>query len=132
MNFSKTTTYSLKILHHLANINGKTYSANDLCQELNIPYPYCRQILKKLCKFRFVSANRGRIGGYKLAKNANEIYIGEVISAIEGLEIINQCVLGLEECPFDHKCALHENWSAIREEMKNLLNSTSLDLFVKK
>ena len=54
----------------------------DISNRHNISLSFLEQIFNKLKKKGIVSSNRGRNGGYKLAKDASKIKISDVIEAI--------------------------------------------------
>jgi Rrf2 family protein len=126
MNFNKTTSYALKVLSFMAKKPDEMYSAKYLNKKLKIPYPYLRQLLTDLSKAGFISSIQGRNGGFIFAKKLNKIFIGDVICKLEGLEIFNHCIIGLEKCPFNHKCPLHKSWEDARKKITSILNKTSL------
>ncbi len=62
-----------------------------------------------------------------MQKPANQIVLAEIINAVEGLEVLNTCIMGFNKCPFNHTCAMHEVWEETRENILNVLNNTTLD-----
>ena len=55
-----------------------------------------------------------------------EIKISEIVFAIDGDDIYNGCALGLRECDHTQPCPLHENFLKIREDLKKMLQSTTI------
>ena len=131
MNFSKTTSYALRILHYMAADSSRLYNAKFLHESLGIPYQYIRGLLKDLSKHGLLLSVSGRNGGFRLKKDPSEIYLSEIIDAVEGLDIMTKCIVGFEECPFDKQCAMHESWIEIRKNILKVLENTSLESFVK-
>ncbi|MCF8381317.1 MAG: Rrf2 family transcriptional regulator [Bacteroidales bacterium] len=131
MNFSKTTSYALKILNHMAQDTVILYNAKNLHEILGVPYQYTRRLLSDLSKKGLVVSEFGRNGGFKLAKPPRDIYLAEIIDAVEGIDIMTKCIVGFENCPFDNHCAMHESWIEIRNNILKVLETTSLENFVK-
>ena len=131
MNFSKTTSYAISVLSFMADHESLRYSAKKLHEELEIPWPYLRQLLTSLTKSGFIKSAQGRNGGFQLQKPANQIFLAEIIETVEGLVVLNTCIMGFNKCPFNHTCAMHEVWEETRESILNVLNNTSLDQLVK-
>jgi Rrf2 family iron-sulfur cluster assembly transcriptional regulator len=131
MNFSKTSAYALKVLCFMADSGKGIFSAQYLHRNLNIPYPYLRQLLTSLSTKGFIKSTRGRNGGFAFASDIRSISVADVIDAVEGLEVFNTCMVGFEACPFDHTCPLHETWTETRESIINVLSRTSLADFKK-
>ena len=126
MNFSKTTSYTISVLSFMADHEGGKYSAKKLNEELAIPWPYLRQLLTSLSKSGFIYSVQGRNGGFLLKKPAEEIFLAEIIDAVEGLNVFGTCIMGFQKCPFNHTCAMHEVWTDTRESILNVLKNTTL------
>ncbi|NIT52519.1 MAG: Rrf2 family transcriptional regulator, partial [candidate division Zixibacteria bacterium] len=72
---------------------------------------------------------RGPNGGVSLARPATAITIFDIIAAIDGLKLFEECILGLPGCGNDKPCPFHEDWQVVREDLKNTFkNSTLADL----
>ena len=70
---------------------------------------------------------RGRQGGFRLARAAEEIHLIEIIQAIDGpLKDCNACVSGLATCSDTAPCPLHERFKPIREQLKAFMHDTTL------
>ena len=126
MNFNKTTSYALNVLSYMAKHHEEKISASRLCNELDIPYSYLRQILGKLSKKGFIKSAAGRSGGFLFSRNMDKIHLSEIVEAIEGLESLDRCVMGFSDCPFNNRCAMHPLWERIRGEILDALHSTTL------
>ncbi len=132
MNFNKTTSYALNVLYYMAENENRVCSANFLHEELDIPHQYLRHLRTHLSKSGFIPGRRGREGGFILKKKVNEIYLADIIDSIEGLDVFNTCIMGFSECPFDNECAMHETWIKTRDDIINILKTTSLAEFKKR
>jgi Rrf2 family protein len=132
MNFTKTTSYSLSILSYMAQNEAETMSAEYLHEKLGIPYQYLRQLMTSLSESGFIESTRGRKGGFTFRKSINKIFLADIIEASEGLESYNKCFLGLQDCPFDNQCSMHEVWQGTRENILKILKETSLAHLLKK
>ena len=131
MNFSKTTSYAISVLSFMAKIEGELYSAKKLNEILEIPWPYLRQLLTSLSKSGFISSTQGRNGGFRLNKPADQIVLAEIIDSVEGLNVLDTCIMGFKQCPFNHTCAMHEVWEETRNGILKILNNTTLDQLLK-
>lgn len=126
MNFSKTASYSLNVLSYMATHNEKNMSAKFLYEKLAIPYPYLRQVLFNLSRNGFIKSTRGRTGGFAFNKKIENITLADIIESTDGLENLNQCVLGFKACPFNSECAMHSVWESTRAGILKVLKETSL------
>jgi Rrf2 family iron-sulfur cluster assembly transcriptional regulator len=126
MNFSKTTSYAISVLSFMADHQSERYSAKRLNEELNIPWPYLRQLLTNLSKSGFIESVQGRNGGFSLQKPADQITLAKIVDSVEGLNVFSTCIMGFQKCPFNHTCAMHEVWAEARQSILNVLNNTTL------
>jgi DNA-binding IscR family transcriptional regulator len=49
-----------------------------------------------------------------------------VILAIDGPDLFDRCVLGLDYCGDDRPCPLHPQWRLVKQRMKDLFENTSV------
>ena len=126
MQFQKTTEYAIRVMVYLAKNRHKRLSAFRLHKDLNIPYKYLSRLMSKLAAGGLLDVLPGKTGGYKITKDLNSIYLYQIAELVEGLEYLDQCVLGFSECSDENPCILHNQWSKLRAEIKNMLYKTSL------
>jgi len=126
MFLSKTSEYALRILTYMALNNEKLLSAKDLFEELKIPKRYLMRLLTDLSKSGFITATRGRSGGYVFARSLERIYFSEIINSVEGLQSFEGCVLGNAVCPVDKPCALHQIWEKPKQAFLETIKTTTL------
>ena len=126
MNFSKTTSYAISVLSFLADHEKERFSAKKLHEELEIPWPYLRQLLTSLSKSGFIYSVQGRNGGFQLQTPSDQITLAKIVDSVEGLNVFGTCIMGFKKCPFNHTCAMHEVWRETRESILKVLNNTTL------
>ena len=80
MKISTKARYGLRALCHVAN-RGHA-SAQTIAETQSIPSRYLEEIIAQLRRAGFVVGKRGPRGGYRLARPASEIYVGEIIAAL--------------------------------------------------
>ncbi|MFC1738724.1 RrF2 family transcriptional regulator [Planctomycetota bacterium] len=84
-NISKKCCYALKALFELAlRDNPAPVKIRRIASAQKIPKRFLEIILSELKHGNFVLSKRGNEGGYMLAKPANNITVGDVISFVEG------------------------------------------------
>lgn len=126
MNFSKTTEYALRILTHMALDTNKLYRANDLHEPLEIPLRYLRKLLTTLSKSGLLKSVLGKGGGYKIARELNNIYLIDIVKATAENRPKRDCFYGYEICNREQQCVMHYKWIDINDNIDNVLKSTSL------
>jgi len=126
MRFQKTTEYALRVMVFLWNNKDELYSANRLHKILNIPYKYLGRLMHTLAEAGFLEVEQGKMGGYQINPVKNQIFLYEIIGAIEGLENYERCVLGFPECSNENPCSLHKIWLLQQQNLKDMVYNVCL------
>ena len=87
--------YGLRALIDLAQYGEKeAVSIQSISARQQISDSYLEQLVRKLKKAGLVTSLRGAQGGYRLAKPAEEISVGDVLRALEGSIEAVSCLEG--------------------------------------
>lgn len=77
--------YGLKALVHLSYLPaGQLAFVGDIAAANNIPKKFLDAILGELRNAGFVHSRKGKEGGYRLARPAEEIMVGHVVRVLDG------------------------------------------------
>ncbi|MCZ0702345.1 Rrf2 family cysteine metabolism transcriptional repressor [Natronobacillus azotifigens] len=121
MKISTKGRYGLTIMIELAKRTGEgPVSLKTIAQENDLSEHYLEQLVPPLRNAGLVKSVRGAYGGYMLAKDAKEITAGDIIRVLEGPITP---VEGIE----DEEPAKQALWIQIRDAVKNVLDTTTLD-----
>lgn len=130
MQLHNTSQYAIRILSFIANAESeKLQSAKEIAESLDISYKFLTKIMMELVKADFIVSVRGRDGGYKLAKEASEISILDILNHFNELDGYKECILGSGSCNAKKKCILHDKWLEPKGLIKNMFEETTLDKF---
>jgi Rrf2 family iron-sulfur cluster assembly transcriptional regulator len=97
----------------------------DISDRQGISLSYLEQLFAKLRKQGLVSSSRGPGGGYKLSREADEITVLEVISAVDERVDSTACD-GKGNCHGEQQCLSHELWTSLSEQIQIYLAGISL------
>jgi Rrf2 family nitric oxide-sensitive transcriptional repressor len=87
MRLTKTTSHAVRILLDCAVAGGERLKVADIAKRLNITQLNVFKIVHLLSRAGFVEAARGRYGGVRLTRAADQIRVGEVVRAMESTEM---------------------------------------------
>jgi len=122
----KLTDYAIAVMGQLTR-EESAISAHVLAGKTGIPEPTVAKVLKLLSKEDLVISERGAAGGYRLAKTADDISIGAIITAMEGPIALVACVDGQDEnCNMSGTCPTKGKWSRVNDAIKLALESVKL------
>jgi Rrf2 family nitric oxide-sensitive transcriptional repressor len=87
MRLSKTTNYAIRILLDCAVAEPELVKVADISERRDITLQNTFKIVHLLSRAGFIRAVRGRHGGVRLARPASEIRIGDVVRAMEMMQL---------------------------------------------
>jgi len=112
--FSATTLHGLRAVSLLVGRPGETALGRELAAELGVPSEYLLKVLARLARAGVLRARSGRAGGYRLARPAARIRVGEVVRPLEGVRTRPGCLLRPgRRCSARRGCPAHAAWSAV-------------------
>jgi Rrf2 family transcriptional regulator, nitric oxide-sensitive transcriptional repressor len=103
---SKTAEYALRATVWLAREPGRTESAERLASGTQVPRRYLHKVLQDLVAAGLVRSQPGPGGGYALSRDPSEVTILDVVDAVDPIERILGCPLGLRS--HTRLCPLHD------------------------
>jgi len=87
MRLTKTTSHAIRILIDCAQAAGGLVKVAEISKRLDITPLNVFKVVHLLSRAGFVEAVRGRNGGVRLARAAQSIRIGEIVSAMEATQV---------------------------------------------
>ena len=97
----------------------------DIAGRQGISLSYLEQLFSRLRKQALVSSVRGPGGGYTLGRDANEIYVAQVIAAVDENVDTTRCG-GAHNCQDNQQCLTHDLWHDLSDRIFEYLNQISL------
>lgn len=118
--------YAVTAMLDLAIHHGKgPIALADIAQRQGISLSYLEQLFARLRKQSLVVSVRGPGGGYNLARDASEIHVAEVISAVDENVDTTRCG-GAHNCQNERPCLTHDLWHDLSARIYEYLNRISL------
>ncbi|MFH1755109.1 MAG: Rrf2 family transcriptional regulator [Candidatus Latescibacterota bacterium] len=131
MLLSKTCSYAIRASLYIAiHQDRKFIPIRDISEELGVSFHFLTKILQILTGRNILVSFRGPNGGITLARPAGEIVLAEIVEAVDGLAIFNNCVLGLGLCDDSNPCPVHGHWTNVRHGCRSFFDSTTLQFLV--
>lgn len=107
--------------------DGGSVPLSAIANRQSLPVAYLEQIFAQLRKANLVVSERGRSGGYRLARPADQISIAEIMSAVEEETKLTRCDgLTAVGCVKDERCITHRLWYALGQHIEGFLTQVSL------
>ncbi len=105
---SQTVEYALRAVAHLAAESPNSCKTQQIAEVTQVPAAYLSKVLQNLTKAKIVRSQRGIGGGVTLAADPTVLTILDVVNAVEPLQRITTCPLGLKShgttlCPLHRR-----------------------------
>lgn len=104
---SRTAEYALRAVVFLANNQGQPHTSAQISETTQVPVDYLAKVMRELGRAKLVHSRRGLNGGFTLAADPAEIHVLDVINAVDPIERIDRCPLGIaghtELCPLHRR-----------------------------
>lgn len=132
MKLSTKGRYGLRALIDLALYSDEeAVSIQSISNRQNISDSYLEQLMRKLKNNGLLVSERGAQGGYRLAKPAEEISVGDVLRALEGsLEAVSCGVGNNEHCQGEDLCVTRYVWQEINKSIQETVDSIKISQLV--
>jgi Rrf2 family protein len=129
---SQKCKYALRALLMLADAKPEELVlVQEIAEQQNVPRKFLELILLELKRHGFVYSQRGRNGGYCLARPADTITFGQVVRSLDGPLAPLPCasVTGYRkcaDCTNERTCAIRKVMRSVRDAMADILDRTTL------
>jgi Rrf2 family iron-sulfur cluster assembly transcriptional regulator len=104
---------------------GSRMSLSQLAAECEVPSAYLYKVLRALSANGLLVSRRGKGGGYELTPAARGSSVLVVVDALQGLPVLNTCLLA-EGCHRSPVCPAHPIWALAQERMRETLASARI------
>ena len=122
--------YAVTAMLDLAlNADSAPIALADIAGRQGISLSYLEQLFARLRRHALVDSVRGPGGGYRLARPAAEIFVAEVIVAVDEPMDTTKCG-GAHNCQNNHRCLTHDLWQDLSERIYEYLDTISLQELV--
>ncbi len=127
MLLNQTAEYALRAMSCLARAEpGVRMPSEELAREAEIPPHYVSKVMRQLVVAGLVAGQRGRSGGFVLARPLARIRFREVIDAVGGWPDVDRCAFGQAACNPDAPCPLHPTWTRLNDALIVWAETTTL------
>jgi len=123
--FSQTVEYALRAVVYLAQNPDRSRTTEDVAKATKVPPAYLAKILQGLVRSGVIRSQRGVGGGVKLARTPEELTILEVVNAVEPIQRIKVCPLGLSTHGVN-LCPLHKRLDNALATVESAFAGTTL------
>jgi Rrf2 family protein len=126
MQITRQADYAVRAVLYLSGLdNGRRAPTSEIALKQHIPPSFLAKIVSQLSIAGIVQTSRGARGGVSLARAADEISLLEVVEAIDGPIMLNECVIDANACVFGNNCPVQDVWCNAQENLVKTLSGTT-------
>jgi Rrf2 family protein len=129
--FSKTCEYAMRAVFFIAHktSNGGRVGIKEISIGIDSPEHFLAKILQDLSRRGIIQSVKGPNGGFYLEEESLKRPLSDIVEAVDGNGIFVGCGLGLKQCSEVNPCPLHHEFKAIRNQIQELLYTTTIGEF---
>ena len=126
MQITRQADYAVRAMVYLAQLGQDRRAAtSQIAQDKQIPPSFLAKIVSQLSVAGLLQTSRGAHGGVSLARSPEEITLLDVVEAIDGPILLNECVSENNGCVFGENCPMKPVWCDAQAELVNNLKNTT-------
>lgn len=133
MQITRQADYAVRAVHYLSKLGSDQRAAtSQIATEQHIPPSFLAKIVSQLSVAGLLQTSRGARGGVSLARSPEQISLLEVVEAIDGPILLNECVAdGGSSCVFGEDCPMRPVWCDAQAQLVTHLKNTNFSLVTK-
>jgi len=132
MQITRQADYALRAVVFLSRLGDDERAAtSQIAQEQKIPPSFLAKIVSQLSVAGLLQTSRGARGGVSLARSPEEITVLDVIEAIDGPILLNECVGSGGVCVFGDDCPMKPIWCDTQADLVGKLKKITFNQFAK-
>jgi Rrf2 family protein len=130
LKLSKKTEYALMAVKYMATkANEGSVTAKEMSEGYNIPYDLLSKVLQQLTHKKLVNSFQGIKGGYSLSKDAENLTLFDIITAVEPNYQITECMQeesNEKDCTYFNCCMIRDPLAKVQKEIDKLFKAVTI------
>jgi Rrf2 family protein len=105
---------------------GIKLNIKDIAREVDAPEAFTAKILQVLNKTRIITSLKGPYGGFYIEDYQLQQPVINIVNAIDGMSVFQECGLGLKQCSATHPCPMHDQYKIARDALQDAFQNTTI------
>lgn len=125
---SKACKYAIRAIIFVASKQEEGIKLNikDIAREVDAPEAFTAKILQVLNKTRIITSLKGPYGGFYIEDYQLQQPVINIVNAIDGMSVFQECGLGLKQCSATHPCPMHDQYKIARDALQDAFQNTTI------
>ncbi|MBN1231015.1 MAG: Rrf2 family transcriptional regulator [Anaerolineales bacterium] len=130
MQITRQADYAIRAIFYLTKLGpDHKVSTSQIAEVQDIPLSFLAKIIAQLSVAGLLQTTRGAKGGVTLAVSPEKITLLQVVEAIDGPIVLNECVAEGYVCTLDD-CPVHNIWEEAQRELVKKLSATNFQMLL--
>ena len=126
MQITRQADYAVRAVYYLTQLGDDSRAAtSQIAEKQHIPPSFLAKIISQLSVAGLLHTSRGARGGVSLARDPEEISLLDVVEAIDGPILLNECVADEGACTFTSDCPMRPIWCDAQKDLVGRLKNTN-------
>jgi Rrf2 family protein len=131
MQITRQADYALRAVIYLSRLKPEERAAtSQIAEDQRIPPSFLAKIVSQLSVAGLLQTSRGARGGVSLARPPEDITVLDVVEAIDGPILLNECVACGGNCSFGEDCPMKPIWDETQNALVDRLKKITFDTFL--
>lgn len=132
MRLTRAGEYAILCVYFMAkHEKGMVISLRRIAGAMDIPKQFLSKIAQQLSRAGIIELYQGPKGGCRLLVEPEKLSLLDVVEAIMGEILLNECMLDADTCKRKIECAMHLVWKKAENQLKQTLREATFDKLVK-
>lgn len=124
---NQSADYALRAVLFVAQADTRrSCTATAIATAIGVPRNYLGKVLHTLAHAGVLTSVRGPQGGFKLALDARELTLEDVVGPFQRLPERRTCLLGNRACDATTPCAAHRHWQEVAGKVTSFFRTTTI------
>jgi Rrf2 family protein len=125
---TRQADYAIRAILYLSQIGqDRPVATRTIAREKQIPPSFLAKIVSQLSLVGLLQTSRGATGGVQLSRPPSLITLLEVVEAIDGPILLNDCVGTRSSCALQDSCPAHPIFCQIRAELVERMKNVTFE-----
>ena len=127
MEVTKGTLYAVYVLIYFhRSPQGSVADLHRLSEVLEAPESYLSKVLQQLHKSGYLNSHMGSKGGYLLSRSVEKVTMKDIVNAMQGETLMQECLIEDYNCDRFRKCAVLHHVRDIQKVVDELLSKLTI------
>ncbi len=127
MGLTRKADYAIRMMADLAQLSDSQWvDVGVIAQRQDVTRPFMAKIASQATVAGLLTTQRGKGGGLALSQSSDKITLMQILEAMDGPIVLNQCTFEPSRCPRSNQCAVHPIWEKAQQQLDELLSNTFL------